>query len=112
MAHLRYTSSGVMDWLRHLLAGFTAADAAAFVVPSFEGDSADAGTGISLAADYTPTFCVRQVYVEGAGNFKFNDAAGNMHILPVDAKTFIRSIVVAKVYSAANGTTATGIHLF
>jgi hypothetical protein len=112
VAHVRYTSSGIMDWVRHLLAGFSAADAAAFVVPTIEGDSGDAGTGISLAANYVPTFCVRQVYIEGAGNFKFDDAAGNMHLLAVDAKTWVRSIVIAKVYSAANGTTATGVHLF
>lgn len=112
MAHVRYTADGVKDWLRHLLAGFSAADAGAFGVPSFEGDSADAGTGISLTNDYTPTFCVRQVYVETAGNFVFDDTAGNKHILPVTNTSWIRDIVIAKVYSSAHGTTATGIHLF
>ncbi len=105
------------DWIgksfcRH---GMSAEESLRSMVSSDWGDSGAAGTGISLATDYTPASLIRQAIIVGAGNFCFETPDGNPHVIPVSAGTWFQGILISKIYGSAHATyptTATGIHVF
>jgi len=90
------------------------------VLPLVGGYSGATGTeGISLATDYTPPTTsdgfIRRVFCAGnAGNVKFDMADGSVHVLPIYAEDWLCPVAgfITKIYSSANGTTATTLKVF
>lgn len=69
--------------------------------------SADKQTVLSLAADLVQGFDA--FYIGVTGNLKVDSPAGDIGVLYQNVPVGIFPIAAAKVYSAANGSTVTGL---
>lgn len=69
--------------------------------------SADKQTPVNLAADVVAGFDA--LYVGVTGNIKVDSPTGDIGVLYSNVPVGILPIACAKVYSTANGTTASGI---
>lgn len=75
-----------------------------------EGPGCDAAA-VTLSGDtsYTPPKVPDQIIVGGTGNLKVDTLGGSTGVvLPVTAGMIVR-LAVTKIYSTANGTTATNL---
>lgn len=86
----------------------------ALTLPHSWGYSGQGG-GINLNNsnyDCPDDHIITEIYIETAGNIKFQLIDGSTHIIPVDDRTALRPYFVKKIYGFHSGTTARGIHVF
>lgn len=85
------------------------------MAPCSRGDSGTAGTGIDLTSDYSASFPIKLIRIDGSGNLGFQDIYGSDHLIEVDDKDEFSRVLIKKIYSSSDAnyaTTATGIHVF